>query len=120
VRGRLALPVLVLVTSSMLTGTIKPPEVPMTEGTAATSLVSGEASPTYTPVLFVPGWLDTARDLAAMRVHLLGAEWPTIHVEAVTFLDPTGSNREHALCCPIHAVLLRDQRVFLEKGGGKS
>ena len=95
-RSRLALPVLVMVTSSMLTGTIGPPEVPTTEGTATTPVVRGVVSPTYTPVLLVPGWLDSARDLAAMRIRLLAAGWPTTHVVAVSFRDPTGSNREHA------------------------
>jgi triacylglycerol lipase len=48
------------------------------------------------PVLLVPGWLDSARDLAALRIHLLAAGWPSTHVEAVTFAVPTGSNRDHA------------------------
>lgn len=48
------------------------------------------------PVLLVPGWLDTARDLAAMRIRLLGAGWPDDFVETVTFDEPTGSNRIHA------------------------
>jgi triacylglycerol lipase len=42
----------------------------------------------------VPGWLDTARDLAALRIRLLGAG--ASYVETITFEDPTGSNREHA------------------------
>jgi triacylglycerol lipase len=45
-------------------------------------------------VLLVPGWLDTARDLAALRIRLLGAGWS--HVTALTFAEPTGSNRDHA------------------------
>lgn len=48
------------------------------------------------PVLLVPGWLDTARDLAALRIRLVGAGWPAEHVETLTFEDPTGSNRDHA------------------------
>jgi triacylglycerol lipase len=48
------------------------------------------------PVILVPGWLDSARELAAMRIHLLGAGWPTDGVATVTFREPTGSNREHA------------------------
>ncbi len=48
------------------------------------------------PVLLVPGWFDSARDLAALRIHLLGAGWPESHVRAVTFVEPTGSNRDHA------------------------
>lgn len=48
------------------------------------------------PVLLVPGWLDTGRDLAAMQIRLLGAGWPSEYVETITFEEPTGSNREHA------------------------
>jgi len=44
----------------------------------------------------VPGWLDSARDLAAIRIHLLGAGWPTSHVATLTFDEPTGSNVDHA------------------------
>lgn len=53
-------------------------------------------APDELPVLLVPGWLDTARDLAAMRIRLLGAGWSGEHVETITFDDPTGSNRVHA------------------------
>jgi triacylglycerol lipase len=49
---------------------------------------------TDVPVLLVPGWFDTARDLAALRIRLLAAGWA--HVRPLTFADPTGSNREHA------------------------
>lgn len=48
------------------------------------------------PVLLVPGWFDTGRDLAALRIRLLGAGWSDDWVEAITFRDPTGSNRDHA------------------------
>lgn len=48
------------------------------------------------PVLLVPGWLDTERDLAALRIRLLAAGWDEKGVVAMTFRDPTGSNREHA------------------------
>jgi triacylglycerol lipase len=48
------------------------------------------------PVLLVPGWLDTGRELAALRIRLLTAGWPATHVEAITFAEPTGSNRRHA------------------------
>lgn len=51
---------------------------------------------TSVPVLLVPGWFDTGRDMAPLRVRLLAAGWPATHVMAVTFRDPTGSNREHA------------------------
>jgi triacylglycerol lipase len=46
------------------------------------------------PVVLVPGWFDTARELAALRIRLLGAG--ASHVETVTFREPTGSNRVHA------------------------
>jgi triacylglycerol lipase len=51
---------------------------------------------TGVPVLLVPGWLDSERDLAALRIRLLSAGWPTDHVAALTFRVPTGSNRTHA------------------------
>lgn len=46
------------------------------------------------PVVLVPGWFDTARELAALRIRLLGAG--ASHVETLTFREPTGSNRAHA------------------------
>jgi triacylglycerol lipase len=49
---------------------------------------------TGVPVLIVPGWLDTARELAALRIRLSSAGWS--HVETLSFADPTGSNRQHA------------------------
>ena len=49
-----------------------------------------------TPVLLVPGWFDTERDLAALRIRLLSAGWPVGGVVALTFEKPTGSNEEHA------------------------
>jgi triacylglycerol lipase len=48
------------------------------------------------PVLLVPGWFDTERDLAALRIRLLSAGWPVAAVDALTFDRPTGSNGEHA------------------------
>jgi triacylglycerol lipase len=48
------------------------------------------------PVLLVPGWFDTERDLAALRIRLLSAGWPVGGVAALTFERPTGSNQEHA------------------------
>jgi triacylglycerol lipase len=59
------------------------------------SPVEEVAPRTDVPVLLVPGWLDTARDLAALRIRFLAAGWS--HVETLTFRDPAGSNREHAL-----------------------
>ncbi|MDH5588779.1 MAG: hypothetical protein OEZ65_03270 [Gemmatimonadota bacterium] len=48
------------------------------------------------PVLLVPGWFDTERDLAALRIRLISAGWPPDRVETITFAQPTGSNRSHA------------------------
>jgi triacylglycerol lipase len=49
---------------------------------------------TTVPVLLVPGWFDTGRDLAALRIRLRAAGWE--HVETLTFDERTGSNRIHA------------------------
>lgn len=67
-----------------------------TAPSAATTPVAPMPGPGDVPVLLVPGWLDTGRDLAAMRIRLLGAGWPGEYVETITFAEPTGSNREHA------------------------
>ena len=40
------------------------------------------------PVLLVPGWFDTERDLAALRIRLVSAGWESDHVATVTFSDP--------------------------------
>jgi len=48
------------------------------------------------PVVLVPGWLDTGRDLAALRIRLLGAGLEGARVRTLTFSDPTGSNMDHA------------------------
>lgn len=76
--------------------------------------VDGDLIPVLTrpgdvPVLLVPGWLDTGRDLAALRIRLLGAGWPAEYVETITFEEPTGSNRDHAeeLGAAIDALLER-------------
>ena len=48
------------------------------------------------PVLLVPGWSDTARQLRHARQHLLRAGWPETHVQAISFRDRYGCNIEHA------------------------
>jgi len=53
-------------------------------------------APPFVPVLLVPGWFDTADDVAVLGGRLRAAGWPADHVVAVTFTHPTGSNRDHA------------------------
>ncbi len=48
------------------------------------------------PIVLVPGWFDTGRDLAALRIRLLGAGLDGEAVHTITFEDPTGSNMDHA------------------------
>lgn len=48
------------------------------------------------PVILVPGWFDTGRDLAALRIRLLGVGLDGAWVRTLTFADPTGSNMDHA------------------------
>ena len=48
------------------------------------------------PVLLVPGWSDTERDLAPLRIRLLSAGWRAEDVISVSFQDPEGSNLDHA------------------------
>jgi triacylglycerol lipase len=49
------------------------------------------------PVLLVPGWLDTEQDLDWLEERFVEAGWPRERVRAVTFDDPAGSNRAHAV-----------------------
>jgi triacylglycerol lipase len=51
---------------------------------------------TSVPVLLVPGWYATGRVMAPLVIRLVAAGWAEDHVMALTFSDPTGSNREHA------------------------
>jgi triacylglycerol lipase len=60
----------------------------------ASATTSSPVVRTTVPVLLVPGWFDTARDLAALRIRLRAAGWE--HVETLTFRDRIGSNRDHA------------------------
>ena len=68
------------------------------------------------PILLVPGWLDTARDLAALRIRFLGAGWPADFVETLTFEEPTGSNRIHAreLAVAVDSLLARTGATELD------
>jgi len=72
------------------------PRSPERRPDVAPRLRSTEAASTDVPVLLVPGWVDTARDLAPLRIRLIAAGWPSDAVEAITFATPTGSNRDHA------------------------
>jgi triacylglycerol lipase len=71
---------------------------------------------TVTPVLLVPGWLDTERDLAALRIRFLAAGWPEERLETITFQDPTGSNRDHAheLDLAIDSLLARTRAPLVD------
>lgn len=62
---------------------------------------------TAVPILLVPGWFNTERDLAALRIRLVSSGWAADHVEAMTFSDPTGSNRTHAreIAAAVEALL---------------
>jgi len=64
---------------------------------AARAAPAQDVPPTgQVPVLLVPGWFDTARELAPLRIRLVSSGWPQDHVLAITFADPTGSNVQHA------------------------
>jgi len=67
-------------------------------GAAASPGAPAEAVPSASgvPILLVPGWFDSGRDLAALRIRLLASGWDVSGVEAVTFEDATGSNMAHA------------------------
>ena len=61
------------------------------------------------PVLLVPGWSDTERAMAALRIRLVSAGWRPDRVAALTFAEPAGGNRAHAreLADSIDALLAR-------------
>ena len=48
------------------------------------------------PVLVVPGWSDTDRQLRAIRRFLLECGWPDGQVSCLSFRDRFGSNIEHS------------------------
>ncbi len=56
----------------------------------------GEGPSRGLPVLLVPGWLGRGRDLTALRDRLLRDGWEARQVMALEFVDPVGSNRDHA------------------------
>ncbi len=49
-----------------------------------------------TPVLLVPGWIDSEEDLVPLRERFIEAGWSGERVVALSFQDPVGSNRDHA------------------------
>jgi triacylglycerol lipase len=57
---------------------------------------AGDPAPEPVPVLLVPGWSDTAAELELLRQRFREAGWSSERVRAVGFVDPVGSNREHA------------------------
>lgn len=48
------------------------------------------------PVLLVPGWGDGKEELRPLRQRFLAAGWSADSVAVVAFLDPVGSNHDHA------------------------
>lgn len=71
-------------------------EAPSDRETAVVTLAGADANRVVTPVLLVPGWLDTGRDLAALRIRFLASGWSDEQVFTLTFQQATGSNRDHA------------------------
>ena len=63
----------------------------------ATSMPPDTPPATGVPVLLVPGWLDNGREFAELRIRFLVSGWAGTHVETVSFRQPTGSNRGHAI-----------------------
>ena len=59
-------------------------------------LPPGRHLATDVPVLLVPGWIDTERDLEPIRSRLVSSGWAPDAVRALTFRTPTGSNVDHA------------------------
>ncbi len=59
-------------------------------------VATGGLQSTSVPVLLVPGWLESDRDLAALRIRLVAAGWDAEAVETLAFENPVGGNREHA------------------------
>jgi len=99
--------------------------------------VRSEVSQGEVPVILVPGWFDTGRAMAALRIRLLGAGWPPEGILAMTFLESTGGNLDHAaeLADSIDGLLARSgapkvdivahsmgglaTRAYLRGGGAK-
>jgi len=94
--GVLALVTAVLALGAGVLGPAPPDVVVKSSSLVERQIDRGVGFSARVPVLLVPGWLDTERDLAALRIRLLAAGWAEDHVAAMTFDDPTGSNRRHA------------------------
>jgi triacylglycerol lipase len=102
-RGLLAVSA-VFVTSLVLAAMAYP-------GVDASELPGDDALALDVPIVLVPGWLDTGRDLADLRIRLLGVGLDGTAVRTLTFDDPTGSNVEHA--AEIDSLV---QEVLMETG----
>lgn len=50
-----------------------------------------------TPLVLVPGWSDASNTLEPLRERLLEEGWSHLELEVVSFRDPVGSNRDHAV-----------------------
>ena len=61
-----------------------------------TTVTVPEALQGEVPVLLVPGWFDTGRAMAALRIRLVSAGWRPEDVVTITFQEPAGGNRAHA------------------------
>ena len=57
-----------------------------------TAVLEAKVERADVPVLLVPGWFDTGRDMAALRIRLIAAGWEADHVQTVTFSDPVGTS----------------------------
>lgn len=66
-------------------------------GDATLAPSEGDTATSRVPVLLVPGWLDTSEDMDRLRSRLVEAGWSPGRVRAVSFDDPAGSNRDHAV-----------------------
>jgi triacylglycerol lipase len=83
----------------------------LTQPVAPSGMFQGEV-----PVLLVPGWFDTGRTMAALRIRLVSAGWRPERVATLTFKEPSGGNRGHAreLGDSIDALLARTGATRLD------
>ncbi len=118
-RRRIAytLPVAALVTVILIwqfgpsprpTAPIAPPE-----GSAATPFAPPTIGPqpgtVRTPVVLVPGWVDSGSRLWPLRDALFASGWDSTEVRVLEFEDPVGSNVDHAAELAAAVTALRDR-----------